>query len=123
MHPFKYETISPVRVKSGQGSIPPLGAVDLANQQLRFAEYFLVQNDVVLARQISTVDLRDQRLRGMGQAFARISLGQGIVGACLSTHSIDTKARKTLHLPRKILSQAQLFGTWRLQSHLHRTIS
>ncbi|KAI8550367.1 hypothetical protein RHMOL_Rhmol06G0100300 [Rhododendron molle] len=61
------ETKSPVRVKSGQGPVPVLRTVDLANQRLRSAERFLVQNDVVLVRQISAIDLRDQRLKRVGQ--------------------------------------------------------
>ncbi|KAI8544220.1 hypothetical protein RHMOL_Rhmol08G0279000 [Rhododendron molle] len=74
------ETRSPVRVKFGQAPVPSLRAVDLANQRLRCAEHFLLQNDVVLALHISTVDLRDQWLGGLGQAPVRISLGQGILG-------------------------------------------
>ncbi|KAI8565769.1 hypothetical protein RHMOL_Rhmol03G0287300 [Rhododendron molle] len=81
------ETRSPVPMKSGQGHVPVLRTVDLANQRLRSAEHFLVQNDVVLVRQISAVDLRDQRFGTLRQAPVRISLGQGILGQKRSTVS------------------------------------
>ncbi|KAI8545388.1 hypothetical protein RHMOL_Rhmol07G0036100 [Rhododendron molle] len=56
----------PVRAQFRQEPVLPARAVDLANQQLKCAERFLLQNDVVLARHISAVDLRDQWLRGVG---------------------------------------------------------
>ncbi|KAI8563779.1 hypothetical protein RHMOL_Rhmol03G0135300 [Rhododendron molle] len=46
--PPSKESRSPVPMKSGQGPVPVLRTVDLANQRLRSAEHFLIQNDVVL---------------------------------------------------------------------------
>ncbi|KAI8564013.1 hypothetical protein RHMOL_Rhmol03G0151100 [Rhododendron molle] len=74
----KYHRGSPVRVKSGQGPVPVFRAVDLTNQRLRSAESKRRRFGQKSVRQISTVDLRDQRLGILGQAPVRISLGQGI---------------------------------------------
>lgn len=69
---------SPVRAQSGQGHVPLLKVVDFANQRLKCAEPKRYRFGAKSVRHMSTVDLRDQQLRWVGQTPVRIELGKGI---------------------------------------------